>query len=92
MESQQPSACKVYYRKTKVITENANRVHGFGHISPDNLVPYSKNPKIARVFREIGRADKLGSGVRNIFKYTPIYSKGEEPQLIEEDIFYTSCA
>ena len=82
-----PLPARFIIEKTKVITENANRVHGFGHISPDNLVPYSKNPKIARVFREIGRADELGSGVRNIFKYMPIYSKGGEPQLIEEDIF-----
>jgi len=82
-----PLPARFIMEKTKVITENANRVHGFGHISPDKLVPYSKNPKIARVFREIGRADELGSGVRNIFKYTPIYSKGGEPQLIEEDIF-----
>ena len=35
--------------------------------------------KIARVFRETGRADELGSGVRNIFKYTTIYSKGGQP-------------
>jgi ATP-dependent DNA helicase RecG len=36
----------------------------------------------------IGRADKLGSGVRNLYKYTKIYS-GEEPELIEGDIFKT---
>ncbi len=57
------------------------------HITPNTLIPYTKNPKIARVFREIGRADELGSGVKNIFKYTPIYSKGGVPQFIEKDIF-----
>ncbi len=30
---------------------------------------------------------KVGSGVKNIFKYTPIYSKGGIPQLIEKDVF-----
>ena len=82
-----PLPARLIIEKTKVITENANRTHGYGHITPDTLVPYSKNPKIARVFREIGRADELGSGVRNIFKYTPIYSRGGNPELIEKDVF-----
>jgi len=29
----------------------------------------------------------LGSGVRKLFKYTRIYSGGNDPQLIEADIF-----
>ena len=36
--------------------------------------------------REIGRADELGSGVRNLFKYCKAYC-GHDPQLIEEDVF-----
>jgi len=36
----------------------------------------------------IGRADQLGSGVRNLYRYTKIYS-GSEPELIEGDIFKT---
>jgi len=43
------------------------KAHGFGHINPEHFSPFPKNPKIARFFREIGRADELGSGVRNIF-------------------------
>ena len=39
-------------------------------------------------FKEIGRADELGSGVRNLFKYSKIYS-GAKPQLLEADIFRT---
>ena len=31
-------------------------------------------------------ADELGSGVRNLFKYTKIYS-GADPELIEDNIF-----
>ena len=45
-----------------------------------------KNPSIAKVFKEIGRADELGSGVRKLFKYGKIYS-GADPQLLEEDVF-----
>ena len=36
----------------------------------------------------IGRADQLGSGIRNLYKYTKLYSGGE-PELIEGDIFKT---
>lgn len=68
-------------------TENANRPHGHRMINPADFTPYPKNPVIARFFKEIGRADELGSGVRNLYKYTRIYSRGTDPQLIEADIF-----
>lgn len=42
---------------------------------------------IARFFREIGYADELGSGVRNLFRYTSDYTPGATPQLIEGDVF-----
>jgi ATP-dependent DNA helicase RecG len=35
-----------------------------------------------------GRADQLGSGIRNLYKFTKLYSGGE-PELIEGDIFKT---
>jgi len=35
---------------------------------------------------DIGRADQLGSGIRNLYKYSKLYSGGE-PELIEGDIF-----
>lgn len=31
--------------------------------------------------------DTIGSGVRNLYKYTPIYSDGGKPELIEDDVF-----
>ena len=71
----------------QVVAENANRPHGYGIIIPSNFTPYPKNPVIASFFKEIGRADELGSGVRNLYKYTKIYSGRADPQLIEEDIF-----
>lgn len=38
------------------------------------------------MFREIGLADELGSGMRNTYKYTKMYS-GAEPQFVEGDVF-----
>ena len=50
--------------------------------------PYSKNPAISKVFREISLADELGSGMRNTYKYTKLYSGGT-PEFIEGSIFKT---
>ena len=38
------------------------------------------------MFLYIGYADKLGSGVRNLYKYSKIYS-GKDPEFIEGDVF-----
>ena len=50
------------------------------------MEPNPKNPIIASFFRNIGLSDRLGSGVRNIFKYSKYYS-GEEPEFVEGDVF-----
>ena len=67
-------------------TENSNKPHGFGLIDPENFTPFPKNPVIANFFREIGRADELGSGVRKMIKYGQAYG-GSTPELIEGDVF-----
>lgn len=41
---------------------------------------------IASFFKDIGYADQLGSGIRNLFKYSKYYS-GKVPEFIEGDIF-----
>jgi ATP-dependent DNA helicase RecG len=55
-------------------------------ITPNNLEPNPKNPIISNFFRNIGYADKLGSGVRNLFKYSKFYS-GKDPIFEEKDVF-----
>jgi len=77
---------KLIIENDKVRTENANKPNGFGIIDAKSFSPYPKNPAIAKFFREIGLADELGSGVKNVTKYLKIYSGGE-PEFIEEDIF-----
>lgn len=42
--------------------------------------------KVKNGIRTIGRADRLGSGVRNLYKYSKYYS-GNEPSFIEGDVF-----
>ena len=46
---------------------NANRPHGYGQLDLENYEPFPKNPNLAAFFREIGRTEELGSGVRNLF-------------------------
>lgn len=79
-------AAKMVIQKERMYTENANRALGEGFITPNNLEPNPKNPIIASFFRNVGRADRLGSGVRNLFKYSKLYS-GKDPQFQEGDIF-----
>ena len=70
----------------KIYTENWNRAQRVGRIEPQNFTPYPKNPVLSNFFVNIGYADSLGSGVRNLYKYTKIYSGGE-PDFEEGDVF-----
>lgn len=53
----------------KVTTENANRPHGFGLLNPETAIPFAKDPILGAFFREIDRADELGSGMRKLKLY-----------------------
>ena len=80
---------KMVIEQKQLYTENANRAHSFGSLSLANFDPFPKNPPISKVFREIGLADELGSGMRNTYKYTLLYS-GAEPQFVEGNVFRTT--
>lgn len=77
---------KFVIEKNRMYIENANRATKDGIITPDNLEPNPKNPIIASFFRTIGWSDQLGSGVRNLYKYTKLYS-GQDPLFQEGDVF-----
>ena len=79
---------KLIIGKDCVLTENGNKARGFGAINLTDFVPYPKNPVIASVFKEIGWAEELGSGVRNIVKYSKVYS-GIAPKFVDGDVFKT---
>ena len=77
---------KFVIEKERMYVENANRASQNIVITPDNMEPIPKNPIIASFFRNIGYADQLGSGVRNLFKYSK-FCAGNDPEFIEGDIF-----
>ncbi|MDE7404050.1 MAG: AAA family ATPase [Lachnospiraceae bacterium] len=74
--------------KDRIFAENSNRTHGYGNLNLNTFEPFPKNPAISKVFREIGLADELGSGMRNTYKFTKLYSGGI-PQFVEGDVFKT---
>ena len=88
-EFSNPYPAKLIIEKNDLKTENANKAKMIGKINVDFYEPYPKNPKIAKMFKEIGLADELGSGVRNMTKYTKIYSGGI-PEFKEDDVFKTT--
>ena len=81
-----PHHARLVIESNKMYTVNASRATQEILITPANLEPVSKNPIIAKFFREIGFADTMGSGVRKLFKYTKQYS-GADPVFEEGDIF-----
>ena len=81
---------KVIIEKDWLKTENWCVPRRHGNIMSDEFTPYPKNPLIQQFFASIGRTDTIGSGVRNLYKYTPIYSEGGKPELFEDDVFKIS--
>lgn len=77
---------KLVIEKDNMYTENSNLPHGHGELQLDKFKAFPKNPAISKVFREIGYADELGSGMRNTNKYTKLYS-GRTPMFVEDNIF-----
>lgn len=79
---------KFVIEKQCMCTENANRAHGYGMLELSSFQPFAKNPAISKIFRETSLADELGSGMRNTYKYTKLYSGGT-PEFIEGNVFKT---
>lgn len=79
-------SAKFVIEKDNMYTENSNLPHGHGELQLNKFKAFPKNPAISKVFREIGYADELGSGMRNTNKYTKLYSGGTL-SFIEDNIF-----
>ena len=78
---------KMIIEKDWLRTENWGRPRRHGNILQDEFSPYPKNPLIANFFTTMGRSETIGSGVKNLYQLTPIYSDGGTPVLFEDDVF-----
>ena len=69
-------ACFFHVFKDRVLTKNPTRLLPEipeGELTIHQLSNYTKNPLLARVFHELHWCEDLGSGVRNILRYAPLY-------------------
>ena len=81
-----PFPAKLIIGKEDIRTENASRAIYEGRLTLSDFNPVSKNPNIAGVFSQIGFAEELGSGMRNLQKYSRAYSG--KPVILEDgDVF-----
>lgn len=78
---------KLIIEKDWLKTENWCKPRTQGNILRNEFAPYPKNPLIANFFTTMGRSDMIGAGVKNLYKYTSIYSGGGKPELYEADVF-----
>lgn len=85
-EYSSPYPAKVLITDKEIITENGSKAVFDGPLDLASFNPMPKNPIIARFFNNIGRADELGSGSKNLLKYSRVYSGGV-PLLIEGNVF-----
>ncbi len=68
-----PFPAKLVIDTEGIRTEDASRPRFIGQLTPDRFNPLPKNPIIADLFTNIGLSDTLGSGTRNLFKYSWAY-------------------
>ena len=80
-----PSSFVIY--RDRVEAKNANRPHLYGQLFPGQFEPFPKNPHIIQLFTQIGRCEELGTGIKNVYKYTKAYSGADNIEFEEKDIF-----
>jgi len=85
----QEKATRGAIKLRNVETSNPAIPHGHGPIRPGHFIPFAKNPTLSKFFMQMGRGEEIGSGVSNVNKYLPFYTKGGKPRFIEGDPFVT---
>lgn len=77
---------KIVIYKDKIVSKNPNGFRTYKNITLENYEPFTKNPTLASFFREIGRADELGSGIKKITENSLKYS-GKMPIFEDKETF-----
>ena len=75
-----PATIIIY--RDKVVFSNPNIPHGRGIIDPKHFTPFSKNPTICKFMLQTGRIEEVGSDIRNVSKYLPLYSRRSKFEFI----------
>lgn len=85
-EYSSPYVARIEIDAEGIRTRNASRSLYTGSITPEHLEATPKNPVIANFFTQIGRSEELGSGTRNLYRCSRLYT-GEDPELQDGDFF-----
>ncbi len=83
--SAHPARLVIY--KDRVETTNASNYRVEGLLDPEKVVPFSKNPTIAKFFSQMSWVEEIGSGMMNIGKYLPHYTPGGVPEYRDGPVF-----
>jgi ATP-dependent DNA helicase RecG len=75
-----------------VVTENWTKPQQTGMVTLANLETHPKNPMIAKIFRELGWVEELGSGRKNIQKYAPLYFPNYKVEIQNQEKFVLSIS
>ena len=78
-----PTTLVIY--RDKLVTNNANKPFTYENLV-SQLRSYPKNPHIATIFSQMGRAEYLGTGIRKVGEFCKAYS-GLPPKFKDNDIF-----
>lgn len=81
-----PHIARITINREGIRTNNASRALFAGPVTLESLDPTPKNPIIANFFTQMGRSEELGSGTRNLYKFSRLYA-GKDPVLEDGDQF-----
>ena len=81
-----PHIARITIDREGIRTDNASRALFAGPVTLESLDPTPKNPIIANLFTQMGRSEELGSGTRNLYKFSRLYT-GKDPVLEDGDRF-----
>lgn len=81
-----PHVARIVIDGEGIHTDNASRALFAGPVTLESLDPTPKNPIVANFFTQMGRSEELGSGTRNLYKFSRLYT-GKDPILEDGDKF-----
>ncbi|MEA3557706.1 MAG: putative DNA binding domain-containing protein [Candidatus Thermoplasmatota archaeon] len=88
-EYMNPYPARLIIYNNRVETTNASNYRIEGLLDPEKVVPFSKNPVIAKFFTQLNWVEEIGSGMMNIGKYLPHYTPGGVPEYRDGSVFTT---
>ena len=86
-------ACFFHVFKDRVVTKNPTRLLPEipeGRLKLEQLGNYTKNPLLVKVFHELSWVEDMGSGIRNIMRYAPLYFPEYEVEIFNGSHFIFS--